>query len=298
MLNTLRRLDLNLLLTLDALLAEQHVTRAAERLHLSQPTVSTQLAKLRVVFDDPLLLAGPRGMRPTARAEALREPLHAALAALDQAIGGSVPFDPARAEHVWRIAATDYGAASVVLPALPRLRDAAPGARLALRPLRPAEIARQTEQGEIDIALHIAEEAPTGLRFRALFAERYVLAGRRGHPGLRRRPSRAQFCRLEQAIVSADGGFRGVTDAALAALGLARRVVLSVPHFRLLEDALAHSDLVAMLPSRLVRDHPALCVTEAPVDVPGFEMVMLWHERLHRDPAQQWLRERIVASLP
>jgi DNA-binding transcriptional LysR family regulator len=93
---SLRRLDLNLLVTLDALLAENNVTRAAERLHLSQPSVSVQLARLREVFNDPLLLPGPRGMRPTARADALREPLREALESLERAVAPSSPFDPAR----------------------------------------------------------------------------------------------------------------------------------------------------------------------------------------------------------
>ena len=99
-------------------------------------------------------------------------------------------------------------------------------------------------------------------------------------------------------IVSPDGGgFRGVTDEALAQAGLARRVALSVPHFLFLMSVLASTDLVAMLPSRLVRGTRALQVVESPVEVPGYEMAMLWHERSHRDPAHQWLREHIANSV-
>lgn len=127
--NNLRRLDLNLLVTLDALLAEHNVTRAAQRLNFSQPAVSVHLAKLRAIFDDPLLLPGPRGMRPTARAEQLREPLRQALAALELAVTPATPFDPAVATDTWRVAAFDYGESTIVLPALNGLRTAAPGAR-------------------------------------------------------------------------------------------------------------------------------------------------------------------------
>lgn len=296
--NVLRRIDLNLLVTLDALLAEHNVTRAAARLHLSQPAVSVQLARLREVFADPLLLPGPRGMRPTARADELREPLRQALAALRQAVVPASPFDPARSGHTWRVVASDYGESTIVLPALAGLRAVAPGARLAVLELNPPVLARQLEQGDIDLAFHIAGEAPANLRRRALFTERYVLAGRAGHPRLKRRPTLAQFCRLEQAVVSPDGGgFRGATDAALARHGLARNVVLSVPHFLFLEAALASTDLVAMLPARLVRGSRVLHAVEPPLEVPGFEMLMLWHERVHRDPAHQWLREHIAASV-
>lgn len=99
-------------------------------------------------------------------------------------------------------------------------------------------------------------------------------------------------------MVSPDGGgFLGVTDEALAKAGMARKVVLSVPHFLFVREVLAHSDLVAMLPARLVRGSRQLKVVDAPVEVPGYEMSMLWHERVHRDPAHQWLREFIVAAV-
>lgn len=296
--NSLRRLDLNLLVTLDALLAEHNVTRAAERLHLAQPTVSLQLARLRETFGDPLLLPGPRGMRPTARADQLREPLRQALEALTQAVTPSGPFDPTRSNQTWRVAASDYGETSILLPALKGLRTKAPNTRMAIVALNPQALASQAEQVQIDLAFHISSEAPLQLRRRSLFTETYVLAARVGHPALQSTLTVAQFCKLDHVIVSPDnGGFHGVTDTALAACGLTRRVALSVPHFLFLEAVLANTDLVAMVPSRLVRHNTALQVVESPLEVPGFEMLMLWHERVHRDPSHQWLREHIVRFL-
>lgn len=298
LINSLRQVDLNLLVTLDALLAEHNVTRAAERLHLSQPSVSVHLAKLRDAFGDPLLLPGPRGMRPTARAEELREPLRQALEALASAVAPAGVFDPAQAGNTWRVMASDYAESTVLLPALPGLRAAAPGTRLAVLDFSSVRMVKQAEQGEIDLAFHIREDAPAGLRQRSMFTERYVLVGRSGHPGLKRRPTLAQFCRLDHAIVSTSGGgFDGVADRALQALGLTRRVVLSVPHFLFLKAALARTDLVAMLPARLVADSAELRVVEPPLAVPGFELLMLWHERVHRDPAHQWLRDHIARSV-
>ncbi|WCM22656.1 LysR family transcriptional regulator [Paraburkholderia bryophila] len=294
----LRRLDLNLLVTLDVLLSEHNVTRAAERLNFSQPSVSVHLAKLRELFGDPLLLPGPRGMRPTARAEALREPLREALEALERAVAPASPFNPAEATHSWRIAATDYAESTIILPTLATLRATAPGTRLAIVEAVPPRLMQQAEQGAIDLGFHTSEGAPDGLRRRVLFAERYVLVGRAGHPRLKRRPTLAQFCKLEQVIVSPDGGgFFGVTDESLAKLGLTRRVVLSVPHFLFMVSALASTDLVGMVPARLVRENSALRMVEPPVEVPGYEMAMLWHERVHRDPAHRWLRDTIAASV-
>ncbi|EJM09204.1 transcriptional regulator [Pseudomonas sp. GM18] len=296
--NNLRRLDINLLLTLDVLLSEHNVTRAAQRLNLSQPSVSVHLAKLRDIFSDPLLLPGPRGMRPTARADELREPLRLALEALERAVSPASPFNPAEARQTWNVMASDYGESTIILPALAGLRSAAPGTRLALFDLVPSQLARQAEQGAIDLAFHTSEDSPLGLRRRTLFTERYVLVGRAGHPRLKKRPTLAQFCELDQVIVSPDGGgFQGVTDKALAKVGVTRRVVLSVPHFLFVRSVVESTDMVAMLPSRLVRDGRGLEVVEPPLEVPGYEMSMLWAERCHRDPGHQWLRDFIVSAL-
>ncbi|WCE06801.1 LysR family transcriptional regulator [Pseudomonas sp. JBR1] len=296
--NSLRRLDLNLLVTLDALLVELNVTRAARRLNLAQPTVSLQLGRLRKLLDDPLLLPGPRGMRPTARAAALREPLRQALAALDEALAPAAPFEPARAERTWRIAASDHSATTLLTPLLADLRQQAPGIRLALLDKRPALLAEQLEGDRLDLALDVADTAAAGLRQRLLFTEHYLLAGRRGHPALQQPVSLETFCQLDQALVSpSGGGFDSVTDRLLAEQDRERRVVLSVPHFATLASVLLVSDLVALLPAQIALNHPGLQVQPPPLAIPGFDRVLLWPERLHRDPAHAWLRERIVASL-
>ncbi|AZF53730.1 Transcriptional regulator, LysR family [Pseudomonas sp. R4-34-07] len=296
--NTLRRLDLNLLVTLDALLSEQNVTRAARLLNLAQPTVSLQLGRLRELLDDPLLLPGPRGMSPTERARELRGPLRDALVALEGALSPGGTFEPALSDQTWKVAASDYAATALVWPSLALLRRLAPNTRLALLNKHPVSLANDLESGQLDLALHTRDDAPPKLRQRSLVHERYVLAGRRGHPALTAKLSLKAFCGLEHAVMSPNGGgFVGSTDQALAAKGLERRVVLSVSNFNSLVSALVHSDLVAVVPERLVRDEPALHVQAPPLAIPGFEMLMLWPERLHRDPAHRWLRDLIAATL-
>ncbi|WP_431222351.1 LysR family transcriptional regulator [Serratia sp. L9] len=296
--NNFGRLDLNLLVTLDVLLTEYNVTRAAQRLSLSQPSVSVHLAKLREYFDDPLLLPGPRGMRPTARAEELREPLRRALEVLEHTIAPVSYFDPATANNIWRVAASDYGESTVVLPALAQLRQAAPNSRLAVFELAPTRIAKQAELGEIDLAFHTQDCAPPGMRQRVLFQEKYVLVGRIDHPTLKPRPTLAQFSQLEHVVVSPNGGgFSGITDETLEQAGLSRQVVLSVPHFLFVKSVIAKTDLVAMLPERLALGSPELQIAEPPVGIPGYELAMLWDERSHRDPAHRWLRELITQSV-
>ncbi|MFT4436542.1 LysR family transcriptional regulator [Caballeronia sp. 15715] len=292
------RLDLNLLITLDVLLNERNVTRAAARLNLSQPSVSVQLAKLREAFNDPLLLPGPRGMLPTPRADELREPLRAALENVRRVVMANEVFDPASASNTWRVAAADYGELAILLPTLKRIRISAPGTRLAVLESNPGHMAKRAEDGEIDLSLQTMDSVPSGLRAQKILDEHYVLVGRIGHPQLNRRPTIKQFCCMEHVVISpSGGGFQGVTDAVLDAAGLSRRVVLSVPHFLVAISVIENTDLVAMLPSRLVCDRLTLKRVNAPINVPGFTMGMVWHERSHRDPSHRWLREQIVEAM-
>lgn len=302
------RLDLNLLVTLEALLTERHVTRAAARLNLSQPAVSAQLARLRDVFEDPLLLPAQRGMTPTAKALSLLEPLRQALDQVRGVASSHLNFDPATADLTVTIAASDYLQTSVLQPLVLRLRREAPGIRIAVRHMDPAQHAAQMARGDVDLGLMQPIEAAPSLRMRALFHERYVLIARRGHPALAGKPGKTgekaaaklsakAFAKLEQVIVSPAGGaFSTPVDQALAALGLKRQVVLSAASFLFVPDIVARSDLVALVPERLVKGRSAgLQVLTPPLPIEGFDIAMVWHERNQGHAAQRWLREQVLA---
>ncbi|MFM2485593.1 LysR family transcriptional regulator [Celerinatantimonas yamalensis] len=292
----LMTIDLNLLRTLDVLLDEQNVTRTAQRLYLSQPSVSVQLGKLRVIFNDPLLVPQARGMQPTALAQTLARPLKQTLADLTQLLSKLDSFDPHHSRQTWQISAADYAAVTIIQPASIAIRAQAPHTKLALMPLIPQTLEQQLRQGEIDIALHVLDDAPLPLRYRPLIRENYVLCARADHPVFAQHLSLNDFCALEHIIVSPNGhGFQSQIDQALAKLGHQRQVVLSVPHFLVMVQWLSHSNLVAMLPERLAKAYQ-LCYRQPPLEVAGFELMMLWHERSHRDPAQRWLREQLLAQ--
>lgn len=297
--DNLRRIDLNLLVTLEALLTERNVTRAAKRLHLSQPSVSVQLRRLREIFADPLLSRSASGMAPTTRGQALVAPLRAALGEMRQVLELRHPFDPATAQTTWHIAAADYGEYAIVLPMLAHLRKLAPATRLAIREASHSRMVKLMDGGTIDLAFLITEAVPEHFHSRALFKEHYVVVARKRHPAFKRKLTIDTLCELEHVIVSPEGGgFRGVTDAALESRGRKRRVVLSVPHFLFVPDVLTRSDLVALLPSRLVKnrfDH--LQVVAPPLPIPAYEMAMMWHERSHLDPAHVWLRRQVMQRL-
>ena len=295
----IRGIDLELLVTLEALLAECNVTRVARRLHLSQPTVSVRLGKLRRLFDDPLLVSGPRGMRPTARGLELMAPLRAALSGVERMLSAQTPFDPANAELTWRVAASDYGQYAVLMPALARVRSQAPGIRVAVHNLVPGSIADLTERGDIDLAFMTSESVPESLRRTRLFTESYQLIARKRHPKLKGPLSLPAYCQLDHILVSPEGGgFKGATDILLEARHRKRNVVVSVPHFLLIPELVRRSDMVAMLPSRLLEGRTqGLQIVDSPIQPPGYDMAMSWHERVHADPAQAWLREQIVQAV-
>jgi DNA-binding transcriptional LysR family regulator len=292
-----KKLDLNLLVALEALLAERNVTRAARRLNLSQPALSAQLNRLRDIFGDPLLLPAQRGMIATARALELQEPLHRALEQVRGVIAEQAPFDPATADITFTLAASDYVQYAVLMPLSLALQREAPSVRIAWRPIDGRTIAGQMESGEVDLGFITPETAPDALRSRKLFAETYVCIARRNHPTVKRKLDLAAFAALHHLIVSPrGGGFAGPTDAALQALGHERRVGLSVASFLMAPEIVARSDMVALVPRRLVQDRAdRLQIIEPSLIVPGFTISLIWHNRTTAHPAQRWLRERIIS---
>jgi DNA-binding transcriptional LysR family regulator len=290
------RLDLNLVLALDALLAERNVTRAARRLNLSQPALSARLNRLRAIFGDPLLLPAQRGMVPTQRALELQEPLHSALEGLRQVLAEGAPFDASTATATIAISGSDYVQHAVLGPLVLALREEAPGIRIAWRGLDLERLDAQMERGEVDLALLTPQSASGSLRMIKLYREHYAVVARKDHPRVHGCLDLELFCDLEHIVVSVrGGGFRGATDLILDAVGKSRRVVLSAPGFLVVPQMVARSDMLAVVPFRLARDYAGtLQVLEPPLTIPGFDIAMVWHDRTTTHPIQRWLRERIV----
>ncbi|WP_342595154.1 LysR family transcriptional regulator [Salinicola lusitanus] len=291
----IERLDLNLLVTLDTLLVERNVSRAAKRLHLSQPAISTRLTRLRELLGDPLLLPAQRGMIPTQRALELQAPLHAAIEGVRQVVATGSPFEPATAQATVAIAASDYVQYSVLMPLALALSREAPGLRIAWRTIDTGNLDAQMARGEVDLALTTPGTAPDNLRMRTLYREEYVAIMRPDHPALSEPLDLDTFCRLDHVIVSPEGGgFHGPVDDALAAVGRSRRVALSAPGFLVVPEIVARSDMIALVPTRVAGDRVGrIRLLAPPLPVPGFDMAMVWHERTTTHPLHRWLRQRI-----
>ena len=289
------KVDLNLLVALDALLAERNVTRAARRLGLSQPALSAQLARLRDLFGDPLFLPAQRGVTPTARALELEGPVRRALDQVHDVLARGRGFDPATADLTVAIACSDYVQVAAITALVLDLRVRAPKLRLAIRQLDGSLLDRQMEAGVIDLAVMTPSTAAPALRTRRLFHERYVTIARRQHPDVKGKLTLDDFVALEHVVVSPrGGGFGGPVDTALGKLGRTRRIAVSAASFLFVPELVARSDLIATVPERLVRERAErLQVLKPPLPIEGFAIGLVWHERTHRHPAHRWVRERV-----
>ena len=294
-----KNVDLNLLRSLDVLIEEANVTHAAARLGVTQPGLSAQLARLRAVFSDPLLVPSEkgRGMVPTSRALELREPLRAALKDLEAAIRMPAQFDPRTDTRTFAIAASDNATVVLGLSLIERLRDSAgPGIRLSFARGK-ADVATLLERGEIDLLIGSDRMVPPAMKVRKLLEEHYVMIQRKGHPRGLAPLDLKTYCRLEHVLVSTSGGsFYGFIDEQLEKLGCQRRVGLSVDQFVMAPMIVMSTDFVATLPRRLAaRFAHQLHLFDLPFPAQGFNLYAAWHPRAHADPALVWLRNQLVA---
>lgn len=288
----IRRIDFNLLAAFDALFDELSVSRAADRLSLTQPTVSGMLNRLRDLFGDPLFVRTQRGMLPTPRAESLAAPVKALLEDAKSLVAPAT-FDPATAEMTFSITVNDYMQYALVIPFIEALRRQAPRIRVAILPLVIAGLTTKLMRGEIDLAITIPQFSDPDLPSRLLYRDSYVGIVRKQHPMKRLRPSLQEFCRYDHLLVSPTGGsFSGPTDEALAEHGVTRNVAVSLPSFHVLLDVMRVVDFVALVPAHMLRGKRRdFRVFQPPIGVPGFDVIACWHPRVSRHPAHMWLRE-------
>jgi DNA-binding transcriptional LysR family regulator len=295
----LRGTDLNLLVSLNALIEEANVTRAAVRLNVSQPALSAQLARLRHLFRDPLLVPSRsgRGMTPTARALELRIPLQLALNELENIVKRPPAFDPLTANRIFAIAASDNATVILGVGFVERARKlAASGLKVSFRTPSPELIADQLEGGDVDLLIGSQPMIPKHMRALPLLNDRYLMAQRKGHPRGRKPLDLKSYCSLSHLLVSTSGGsFRGHIDEQLERIGRQRQVALSVHQFSLAPLFLRATDCVATLPARFVsRFTDDLDVFDLPFKARGYSLSAVWHPRNDTDLGHVWLRDEIA----
>jgi DNA-binding transcriptional LysR family regulator len=295
-------LDLNLLPAFEALMAERHVSRAGQRIGLSQPAMSNALARLRKIFDDRLFVPAGREMAPTSRALQLAPLLLEALGKVRTAIGDQRIFDPKSANLTFRIGATDYAEMVLLSRSIRSLRAAAPAIRITtLRLSGLFEIPSQRlADSSLDFAVGLFPQPivpGTGIALQLLFDDDWVCVARRGHPQIQQKMTLQKFLRLEHIRVSYGIPEKpGLIGEALAGIGRSRKVGVTVPHLTTVPAIAARSDLVGVVPRLLAeesRQALRLSIYPIPLRLPRTTMALLWHERNQQNPAHAWLRNTL-----
>jgi DNA-binding transcriptional LysR family regulator len=298
----LARADLNLLTLFEVILSERHVGRAALRLNLTPSAVSHGLGRLRGLLNDPLFLRTPKGVVPTARAMALAEPVGDLLAQARSVLSSAEPFEAAKSTRRFIIGAPDGSA--LLAPLLAVLRDRAPGIDIGLRRLLPpqgghsverawAPLFAELEARSIDIAIAPIDRAPPRFVAQTIYDEDFVVVARARHPFVAR-PTLQRFCQMQHLVVSMTADPYGFVDDALAKLGLARRVALTVPDFALGLATVAETDLIATMPRRFVAMHAArfaVVSREVPLRLRAFTIKAAVPKVALMDAGLAWLFE-------
>ncbi|BCH22241.1 LysR family transcriptional regulator [Mesorhizobium sp. L-8-3] len=293
--NNLGGADLNLLVVLEALLAERHVSRAAVRLNRSQPAVSHALARLRILLNDPLLVRRGGRLEPTTRAMEIAPQLAEALGRMRHLLAPA-GFDPGTERRTFRLGMSDYGAA-VMLPALlPLLRAQAPHVDLVVSQASREVMAAEVVDGETDLAFGVFPDPDQALYVDRLFEERFACLADAESLASRQGMDMATYLARPHALVALRADSESEVDSALAALGLKRRLCLVLPHWSVAPDLIAGTDLVLTIARRILPSRPeekGLRIFTPPFDIPPFGFQQIWHRRRDGDPAHQWLRRQI-----
>ncbi|MDK2766584.1 MAG: LysR family transcriptional regulator [Sphingomonas sp.] len=292
-------LDLNLIVAFEALMSDRSVSRAAQRLNLSQPAMSNALARLRSYFGDDLLIARNKRMYPTPFAETLLPQVRQALETMEGVIATSRHFDPATTNRNFRIMTSDYIATSILFPIVTRLSATAPGVRIELLLPSPRRI-ELLESGGIDLLITLQEYVTPELPSERLFEDEYRLVGRAGHPALAGATTLAAMLAYDHVHVAiGDERLPSFGDAFLDRMGIQRRVAMIAPNFGMLPWLLQDTDWLALVQGRLAaqmaRNFPLVAVAP-PLPIPPLVEMAQYHVTRSNDPGLRWLIDLIRSS--
>jgi DNA-binding transcriptional LysR family regulator len=288
-------IDLNLLVVFDAVMQERNVTRAGERLGLSQPAMSHALSRLRHMLKDELFVRSPKGMLPTPRAEEIALPLRRALDDLHHSLEPTA-FNPSEADRTFRIAADNYAAIVLVAPVATRIAKSAPGVTLEFRPRGTLDILDLLDRGQLDLAIGSFAKNRERFSRRPLLQDKFVALLRKDHKAAHAREMTAEkFAALSHLEISSVHHATNFIDEALSRREVARRIRLRAPFLSAVRF-LAASDFVAVLPQRIAQElttHHPLVIRQLPHPSPSIETVMIWPRWFDDQPAHRWLRQNV-----
>lgn len=287
--------ELNLLHVFSTIMTEGSITRAADRLGLTQPAVSTTVSRMRLIWNDPVFVKKGRRIEPTSYAlslwDQIRDPLHQLANAIS-----SAQFDPGTDRRTFRVAVTDLILELIWQPLVCELQRNAPGVDLHAVPFSPTTAVQNLREANVDLAIGMFTEHDHSLRSVWLFDTGYVLAMRENHPLSTSEIDIESFVSARHLMASMSGDANGVVDHTLSQKGLMRRVAVTVNHFSAMHELLSKSDLIATIPEVVTSDcrfRAGTVFRELPIEVEPTNLYLAWHTRHDRDPGIFWMKSQI-----
>jgi len=295
--NDLRRVDMNLLVVFETLMFEKNLTRASEKLFLGQPAVSAALARLRDLFDDPLLVRNGRTLEPTMRALAILKELQPAMDTISSAVSRARAFNPATNRDTFRIGLSDDAEFGLFPPLLNQIREEAADVVIVVRRVNFLLMSAMLASGEISVGVSYTTELPANAKRKKLRDLRVKVLRGDNRPGPL---TLDEYCARPHALVSFSGDLTGNIDNDLAKVGRSRRVVLAVPQFSGLRSILAGTEMLASVPdyaAAALIEGTGLRADDPPFPIHTSELSMVWNGVTDNDPAERWLRGKIVEHM-
>ena len=293
------RIDLNLLVVLDAIYTEGGITRAADKLHLTQPAISHSLGRLRELFRDELFAREGRAMVPTPLARNLIEPVRRALRGLEATLNELETFDPATTQKRFTVAVRDSFEATLLPPLLRRVTRTAPSIDVAAIQVERRELESELGAGALDAAIDVLLPLSPQIRHRRITLDQLVAVARKGHPAVKRGLTLATYLKQHHVLVSSRRTGPGLEDVELSRQGLSRRIRLRCQHYFAACRVVSQSDLILTMPGRYARVANRQFgnqIIALPFQMPSLDAYLYWHANVDNEPANKWLRELLVEA--
>lgn len=297
----LAAVDLNLLVVFDALMSERNVTRAGEKIGLSQPATSNALSRLRNLFQDELLVRTATGMQPTPKAISLSIPIRQILLQIQSSLEQETPFIPEDSDRIFTIGTSDYGEFVLLSQLMSQLETVAPKVKIRVRSLLDMKSAyNMIDSDKIDLAIGYFPEYPSWQEAEVLFEESFVGVCSADNPKIADTVTLEDYLSVSHLLISPyNEDMTGWVDDALERQNLQRHVAISVPHFLVAPFIVANTNLVVTLAERVAKTYANILnlrIFSLPLNSEGFSMTMLWHTKNNGDKASIWLRKMISES--
>ncbi|HYD97452.1 MAG TPA: LysR family transcriptional regulator [Noviherbaspirillum sp.] len=294
------RVDLNLFTVFDAIYTEGSVTRASQKLNLTQPAISHALGRLRQMFDDPLFVRQGHAMVSTPLARSIIEPIRLALRGLEVTLNGVHAFDPATSEKRFNIALRDVLEATILPPLMLRVRRNAPLVDIAAGHVDRRDLQSEMANGTLDGAIDVLLPLPNDVMRTRIYQDATVVVARQGHPAIDGGIDIDTYLKQDHILASSRRRGLGLEDFELSRFGLERRVRLRCQHYFAACRVVSETDMILTMPGRyaqIANEQFGNQILPFPMEIPAFDVFLYWHANVDNDPANRWFREQVMQAV-